>query len=64
MYSIQAFNPPRTVRQFVNKIPSGLYKNIGIISVGCADSWVNKAAASGLRRCLQNKGYSIILDEI
>lgn len=64
MYSIHAFNPPRTVRRFVNKIPEGLYKNISLISVGCAESWVNKAASSGLKKKLQEKGYSILVEEI
>jgi ferredoxin len=64
MYSIHAFNPPRTVRRFVKNMPAGLYKNISLISVGCAESWVNKAASSGLRKILERKAYSVLVDEI
>ena len=64
VYSIHAFNPPRTVRRFVKNMPAGIFKRISIIGVGCTDSWVNRAASSGLRRNLEKKGYSILPDEI
>lgn len=64
MYSIHAFNPPRTVRRFVKKLPAALYNNISFISVGCAESWINEAASSGLRKTLEKKGYSILADEV
>ncbi|MBT3274294.1 MAG: flavodoxin family protein, partial [Spirochaetales bacterium] len=64
LYSIHAFNPPRTVRRFVKQIPAGLFDTVGLIGVGCGDSWVNRAASSGLRKSLEKKGYSVSLDEI
>jgi ferredoxin len=64
VYSIHAFNPPRTVKRFVRNMPAGIFKRISIIGVGCTDSWVNRAASSGLRRNLEKKGYPILLDEI
>lgn len=64
MYSIHAFNPPRTVRRFVKNIPPGLYGNISIISVGCTDMWINAAASRGIRKKLERKGYSILVDEV
>lgn len=64
MYSIHGFNPPRTVKRFVADIPSGLYRHVSILSVGCADSWVNDAASSDLRKQFRNKGYSILVDTV
>ena len=32
MFSVHAFNPPRTVRKFVSNIPADLYKNVSLIS--------------------------------
>jgi ferredoxin len=63
LYSIHAFNPPRTVRRFVQHIPPGLYNDISLISVGCAESWINQAASSDLRKTLEKKGYPILVDE-
>jgi len=63
IFSIHAFNAPRTVRRFVKKIPSGLYKKISLIAVGCADAWINKASTSGVRHILEKKKYSITVDE-
>lgn len=64
LYSIHAFNPPRTVRRFVDGIPSELFNSVSILSVGCAEGWQNAAASSGLRATLEKKGYSIHLDEV
>jgi ferredoxin len=64
VYSIHAFNPPRTVRRFVRNIPAGLFDRVSIIGVGCTDSWVNRAVSSGLRKNLEKKGYPISIDEI
>lgn len=64
LFSIHAFNAPRTVKRFVKKIPEGLYKNVSLISVGCNDGLVNKAATWGLRKILEKKGCSILVDEI
>lgn len=63
IYSIHAFNPPRTVRRFVKNIPEGLYKEVSLIAVGCADIWINDAASSGLKSQLEKKNYKITVDE-
>lgn len=64
MYSVHGFNPPRTVKRFVRDIPEGLCESQSLIAVGCAESWVNEAASAGLRRILEQKGYSIIVDTV
>jgi ferredoxin len=64
LYSVHAFNPPRTVRRFVKNIPAGLYEHVSIIGVGCIENWLNQAASTGLRKVLEKKGYAILLDEI
>lgn len=64
MYSIHAFNPPRTVKRFVRGLPTGLYNNVSLISVGCAESWVNYAVTLKMRRILGKKGYRILVDKI
>jgi ferredoxin len=64
VYSIHAFNPPRTVRRFVGNMPAGLFDRVSIIGVGCTDIWVNRAASSGLRKSLEKRGYPILIDEV
>ncbi len=64
IYSIHAFNAPRTVKRFIRNIPGGLFKAVSLIAVGCAESWVNEAATSSLRRMLEKKGYSITVDTV
>jgi ferredoxin/flavodoxin len=59
MYSIHAFNAPRTVRKFVDAMPQGLCSSVSIISIGCAESWVNEAASESLVSRLMRKGYLI-----
>ncbi len=64
MFSIHAFNPPQTVKRFIKNMPEGLCEQVTLISVGCADSWINRAATSGLRKTLLKKEYSILVDEL
>ena len=64
LYSIQGFNPPRTVIRFARNLPSGLLKRVSIISVGSADTWPNAAASLSLKNILEKKGYSIHRNEL
>ncbi len=64
LYPVHGFNAPRTVKRFVSKIPSGLYDFVSLIGVGCTTNWLNDAVSSDLRRILNKKNYSIIVDEI
>ncbi|MGL1890901.1 MAG: EFR1 family ferrodoxin [Spirochaetaceae bacterium] len=63
LYSIHAFNPPRTVRRFVKNLPSNLYNSVDIIAVGCAESWINDAASADIKKVLESKGYTVNLTE-
>jgi ferredoxin/flavodoxin len=62
MYSIHAFNAPRTVRKFVDAMPQGLCSSVSIISIGCAESWMNEAASENIVSRLRKKGYLIGAD--
>ncbi len=64
LYSIHAFNAPKTVRRFVGQLPRGLCTSVSLIAVGCAESWVNAAATTGLRKSLEAKGYTILEDRV
>ena len=64
LYPIHSFNAPRNVKQFVKRLPPGLYDTASLIAVGCTTSWVNHAVSSDLQRLLTKKGYPIVLDEL
>lgn len=64
MFSIHAFNPPITVKRFVQNIPEGLAKNVSIIAVGCADAWINRASTLWINRILSKKGYNILIEKV
>lgn len=64
LYSIHGFNPPRTVKRFVKNIPSGLYEKVSLIAVGCTTGWVDQGVSIDLRKILEKKDYSVIIDEI
>lgn len=64
LFSIHGFNPPRIVNHFVKDLPGNLCEKISLIAVGCAESWVNDAATSGLRTILEKKGYTIAADQV
>ena len=63
LYPVHAFNAPRTVKRYVRTIPPGLYKSISLIHVGFAGSWLNDAVSGDLRKPLEKRGYTILLDE-
>jgi ferredoxin/flavodoxin len=64
LYPVHGFNAPRTVKRFVNALPSGLFDYVNMIGVGCTTNWVNGAVSSDLRKSLEKKEYSIVVDEI
>jgi ferredoxin len=64
MYPIHGFNPPRSVNRFVKNLPEGLYDCVSLIAVGCNDLWLNDAVSFKLRKILEKKKYSIVVDEI
>lgn len=64
LFSIHGFNPPRLVKQFIKGLPGDLCQSVSLVAVGCAESWVNDGAASGLRKFLESKGYSITADKV
>lgn len=64
IYPVHGFNAPRTVKRFVNSMPSGLYECVSLISVGCNTSWVNGAVSSDLSKTLRKKQYEIVVDEV
>ncbi len=63
MFSIHGFNPTRTVKRFVKQLKNDSQK-VHLISVGCAESWINEAATLPLKKILVRKGYSIGVDEL
>ena len=64
LYPVHGFNAPRTVKRFVKNLPSGIFENVSLISVGCSDIWVNHAVSNDLKKVLKPKGFKIIVDEI
>jgi len=64
MFAIHAFNAPKTVQRFVQHLPKDKSKMISLIGVGCNDMPVNFGAANRLRKILQAKAYSIVVDEV
>ena len=64
MFSIHGFNPPRTVKRFIESLPSGLFNNIHIIAVGCSTSWINDAVSQRIRKSLIKKKYNVVTHEI
>ncbi len=64
VHAIHAFNAPRTVKRFLRMLPSGLYKHVSLIAVGCAESWVNEAVFKDSQKILSAKGYSLMVQEI
>ena len=64
LYPVHGFNPPRTVKRFVKDLPAGLFEKVSLIGVGCTAIWLNDAVSSDLRKILNRKKYSIIVDEI
>jgi len=62
-YPVHAFNAPRTVKRFVRLLPPGLFEAGSLINVGFAGNWLNDTVSDDLRRPLERKGYSVILDE-
>lgn len=63
IYSIHAFNAPRTVEQFMKKIPEGLYEQVSLIGVGCASGKINLGSSLKIKKILRKKNYPIIVDE-
>jgi len=59
MFSIHAFNPTRTLNRFVKNLPTGLFKKIHLIAVGCNTAWVNEAVSVDIKKRLENKGYVV-----
>ncbi len=53
LYAIHAFNAPKTVKRFVNKISSDTFRKISLIGVGCNDIWVNYGASKEIRKILE-----------
>jgi len=64
LYPVHGFNAPRTVKRFINALSSGLFDYVNLIGVGCTANWVNGAVSSDLRKSLEKKEYSIVVDEI
>jgi ferredoxin len=64
LYPIHAFNAVRTVKRFVNGLPSGLYDIVSLLGVGSSNHWMNAAASLELRKILVTKGYPICIDEV
>jgi ferredoxin len=64
LYSIHAFNAPRTVKRFVRNLPNDLSKRVSLIAVGCTDIWINSASSFAIRKELEKKGYEIAVDEV
>jgi ferredoxin len=62
-YPVHGFNAPRTVKRFVRSMPPGLFEAVSLINVGFAGNWLNDAVSDDLRRPLERKGYSVVLDE-
>jgi ferredoxin len=62
-YPVHGFNAPRTIKRFVRSLPPGLFESVSMINVGFAGNWLNEAVSVDLRRPLEKKGYSILLDE-
>ena len=63
LYPVHSFNAPRTVKRFVKVLPPGLYEDVSLIAVGCADHWVNGAVSAELRKSFLKKAYSVVFDE-
>lgn len=63
MYPIHGFNPPRTIKRFIKKLPKGS-NNIFLIAVGCNKSWANEAVHNSVSKVLHKKGYQIIREDI
>jgi ferredoxin/flavodoxin len=63
LYPVHAFNAPRTVKSFVRALPPDIYESVSLINVGFAGSWLNDAVSGDLRKPLEKKGYSMVLDE-
>lgn len=64
IYAIHAFNAPRTVMRFVKTLPPGLFKHVSILGVGCNTSWINDAMSKDVKKILEKKNYSIVVDEV
>ncbi len=64
IYPVHGFNAPRTVKNFVKVLPSGLYDSISLIGVGSMTAWLNGAVSLELRKKLIGKAYTIVVDEI
>jgi ferredoxin len=64
LFAIHAFNAPKTVKRFVKALPAGKFNQISLIGVGCNDIWVNNGASREIRRILERKAYTIVVDEI
>ncbi len=64
LYPVHGFNAARTVKRFVKNLPSGLYKTVHLIGVGCTTIWLNDAVSSDLRKVLEVKKYAVVVDEI
>jgi len=64
IYSVHAFNAPRTVKRFVRNLPPHLCEKISLVAVGCNEIWINSAASFGIRKELEKKGYTIAVDTV
>jgi len=64
LHPIHGFNAPKAVKRFVKSLPPGLYDYVSLIAVGCAAHWANDAVSNVLRKSLNKKKYSIVLDEV
>jgi ferredoxin len=64
LHPVHGFNAPRPVKRFVNSLPPGLYEYVNLIAVGCTSNWANGAVTFTLRKSLEKKAYSVVLDEI
>jgi ferredoxin len=64
MYPVHGFNPARPATEFIKALPSGLFKHVSLLAVGCAENWVNDAVSTDIRKILDKKNYSIIVDEV
>jgi len=64
IYAIHAFNAPLVVRNFIKALPRRLAGKVSLIGVGCNTTWINQASSKSIRKLLEFKGYSIVVDTV
>lgn len=64
LFPIHAFSAPKLVLQYIKNLPVDSTSTVGVLAVGCATAAINNGATYKVKKILQKKGATIVLEEV